>query len=191
MALAPPVPPGPTAPQVTRTPGAPNVTVTPNVVPFAPAKEDVTKFNGVQAESLVLLNSLEDFRNESRRATGGDRTRSMAGVSTPLTQAWTNAAMMAKGEALYNLGVLNGQDLTVIRGALPDPSTFKGTVGDYENAIDKVVQLVGYKIAVKQAQLYRQPLPKPPALIAREVADQEGGKKSTMPTYNPKTRKFE
>lgn len=60
------------------------------------------------------------------------------GRSTDLGSAWTNAGLMAKGEALYNLGVLSGPDMTVIRGALADPSTFWGATAS-NATIDKQV----------------------------------------------------
>jgi hypothetical protein len=78
------------------------------------------------------------------------------GFNTPLNTSWNSAALLAKGESLFNLGVLNGPDLEILRRALPDPSTFKGATTSAEGmkaSVDKIIDLVQTRIAAKERQV--------------------------------------
>lgn len=107
----------------------------------------------IEGESLEKLGSR--FLEEWKKAGVGTRVKSLFSP-TPLNTAWTNLGLMAKGEQLYNLGVLNGQDLEVIRRAIPDPSTLAaGTVSeaDLENSINQVLGIMRHKIEIRQRLL--------------------------------------
>jgi len=166
-------------------PNGGTVTTVPPAVPRGPRPEAVEKFHQGQANALAMVDALEDHLNEARRATKGDRAQAISGVSNALSQSYGLAAMLTKGEELLNLGVITGPDLQIIRSILPDPTTFKGTMGDYENAIQKVTTLIKYKQAVREAQLYGKPLPKSPALIARELQQSEAAKGYVAPGGRP------
>jgi hypothetical protein len=99
---------------------------------------DLTKLRAFETGATTLKAALDDFAKTSRNASFGERTATALGQPTDLSAAWTNAALMAKGTALYELGVLSGPDMTVLRGALADPSTFMGRVTSNET-IDKQV----------------------------------------------------
>lgn len=87
---------------------------------------DLGKLRDAETQAAALKSSLTDFVSVFQKATGPERAWAASGGSGELQSAWTNAAMLAKGEALYNLGVLSGPDMSVIRGALADPSTIRG-----------------------------------------------------------------
>jgi hypothetical protein len=78
------------------------------------------------------------------------------GMTTKANTAYNVAALLAKGEALFNLGVLNGPDLEVIRRTLPDPSTFKGASADkaaIDEAVGQVSALLKARLAAKEKQI--------------------------------------
>jgi hypothetical protein len=99
---------------------------------------DLTKLRAFETGAATLKSALDDFAKTSRNASAGEWTATVAGQPTDLSAAWTNAALMAKGTALYELGVLSGPDMTVLRGALADPSTFRGAIAS-NATIDKQV----------------------------------------------------
>jgi hypothetical protein len=112
--------------------GKPNISIGPG---------DLPKLRAFETGATSLKAALDDFAKTSRTASFGERTATMLGQPTDLSGAWTNAALMAKGTALYELGVLSGPDMTVLRGALADPSTFMGRVTSNET-IDKQVNRI-------------------------------------------------
>lgn len=87
---------------------------------------DLTKLRNMETQATTLIAALDDFGRTARDASQTERGKTLAGQPTDLRSAWTNAGLMAKGDALYQLGVLSGPDMQVIRGALADPSTFGG-----------------------------------------------------------------
>lgn len=116
-----------------------------------PSQAEMGKLREAKAEAETIINALDDYKAEMAKGAG---VRGMLGGTTPQTTAYNNAALLAKGEALFNLGVLNGPDLDIIRRTLPDPSTVGGSVltnaKDREAAIEKVKNLLRYKIAAKE-----------------------------------------
>ena len=102
---------------------------------------DPEKLRQAEIQSAGLLHSLEAFRKASKDASTWERTQTVAGQPTPLSTAWTNAALLAKGEALFQLGVLSGPDLDILRRALADPSTFGGWMAS-NDTIDKQIDLL-------------------------------------------------
>lgn len=95
----------------------------------------------LETQASSLISSLDDFAATAKRAGPGEMLKTALGQPTDLRSAWTNAALQAKGEALYNLGVLSGPDMSVIRGALADPSTFWGATAS-NDTIDKQVSRI-------------------------------------------------
>jgi len=89
---------------------------------------DLTKMRQIETESGTLISALDDFVKTAKNASLGERLATVAGASTDLGSAWTNLALMAKGEGLFVLGVLSGPDMRVLRGVFADPSTFMGSL---------------------------------------------------------------
>ena len=119
-----------------------------------PDAADVRDFNKFEADASTTVAALDDFRDEARRATREDKAKSLAGVPTALRQAHTLAGLLTKGDVLLNLGVLTGEDMELIRSILPDPSTFKGTFGDYAGGVEKARKLIAHKLALRERQVY-------------------------------------
>jgi hypothetical protein len=120
---------------------------------------DRTKLRTVKAEAVSIRDALTRFRDVVKSsdwladlsAAGGGMTEG----GRRLNSAWTNAAIMTKAEALFNLGVLNGPDLSVIQGTLPNPSTMSGlftTEGAAAAAVDEVLRLIDSKVAAYESQ---------------------------------------
>lgn len=121
-----------------------------------PSRTEIEKLQMARTEAATITSALDDFRREFKNAGTWDSLKSVAGANTPVNTAYNNAALLAKGEALYNLGVLNGPDLDIIRRTLPDPSTPKGIMTSPENAsiaVDKVIDLLQTRIASRERQL--------------------------------------
>lgn len=140
------------SPQSYAAPGGQTVTVGPQVAPKGPSAAELAKYRDAQSEGRTIIGALEDFRKEYKAAGIGERARSMFGAATPANTAYSNAALLAKGEALFNLGVLNGPDLDIIRRTLPDPSTWRSVISseaDMNTAVDKVIDLINSRIAEK------------------------------------------
>src|SRR6185369_10988024 len=81
---------------------------------------------------------------------------------------YTNAILLAKGKALFELGVLNGKDLEVLQKALADPSTIRGglAVGSEtrNKQIDDIVGIVKQKMDAARVNYGGgAPKPGPPA----------------------------
>lgn len=125
--------PAPAGPPVSTTPlpggGSVSRVGEPRISPAEKAKMDKAI-----AEAATLSNSLDDYVNAFSEAGASERAMSVAGVNTPSNTAYSNAALLAKGEVLFELGVLNGPDLTIIQKTLADPSTLKGQVAGPEAA---------------------------------------------------------
>jgi len=117
-----------------------------------PSPKEMADYRTAVVESSSLEKLGADFLKEWKGASSGQRFKSMLGAGTPLNTAWTNLALVAKGEQLYNLGVLNGPDLEIIRRAIPDPSTIaSGAVSeaDLEASVNKVLNIMRHKLEVR------------------------------------------
>jgi hypothetical protein len=89
-----------------------------------------------------------------------ERVQAAAGLPTALSTAWSNAALLAKGEALYNLGVLNGPDLQIIQRTLSDPATIRGFFTGQETTeaqIKAIETLIDQRLATARVQFGGQP----------------------------------
>ena len=122
----------------------------------------------------------------------GERAQSVLGVNTASNTAYSNAALLAKGDVLYQLGVLNGPDLTILQKTLADPSTLRGQAagaGAAKAAAESVRRLIQDRInAARQQQ----------GLPALDVAEYGRGLRTDKPpgagavrVYNPATGKLE
>jgi hypothetical protein len=101
-----------------------------------------------------------DWRADLSAAAGGTTEEGRR-----LNSAWTNAAIMTKAEALFNLGVLNGPDLSVIQGTLPNPATFSGLLTSEKAsaaAVDEVLRLIDSKVAAYESQFSGAGAPQAP-----------------------------
>jgi hypothetical protein len=87
---------------------------------------DRTKLRQIETEANGILEALETFRTTRKNAGFPERAASAVGLPTELNSSYGNLALLAKGEALYNLGVLNGPDLEIIRRVAADPGTMAG-----------------------------------------------------------------
>jgi soluble cytochrome b562 len=119
-----------------------------------PSQAEMAKFREAKSEGGRIIAALNDFRAEADKDSGW---RSVMGATTPANTAYNTAALLAKGEALFNLGVLNGPDLDIIRRTLPDPSTVRGafmtTPKEREAAVNKVIRVIEDGIARKERVL--------------------------------------
>lgn len=112
-------------------------------------------------EAAGIVNAMKDFAKSAESAGAGEKAASFAGVNTPLNTAYNKAAMLSKAEALFNLGVLNGQDLAVLQKIIPDPSTWRGAVGgagSAKAATNAVIQLLQDKINARAMQMGEEPI---------------------------------
>jgi len=117
-----------------------------------PSPKEIADYRTAVVESDSIEKLGADFLKEWKGASKGQRFKSMMGTGTPLNTAWTNLALTAKGEQLFNLGVLNGPDLDIIRRAIPDPSTIaSGAVSeeDLERSVNKVLNIMRNKLEVR------------------------------------------
>jgi hypothetical protein len=153
-----------------------------SVRPIAPPALDKTakaKMDTIITEASTLSNALDDYVAAVENAGAGERIQSVAGISTPSNTAYNNAALLAKGEQLYNLGVLNGPDLVILQKTLADPSTFKGQVAGPEAAkaaADSVRRLIQDRVNLARQQQGLPPLDiQKQGQSVRQSAPVEGG----------------
>lgn len=149
--------PVPEGTQTQQVPGGGTVTVSPSIAPKGPAPAEMAKLRAARSEVQKITEAAERFRSEWKKATPMEKSRAMLGGTTPLNSAYNNFALLLKGESGYNLGVLNGPDLEVIRRAIPDPSTLRGNVAtmdsDMDSAVDQVKTMLRGGIETQEKQL--------------------------------------
>ena len=124
-----------------------------------PSAPDKSKMKEMRAGSQTIMAELDKFERAVKGADPRDFIFAATGGQTEgaqkLTGAWTTTALMSKGEALLNLGVLNGPDLQVIQGMLPNPATVTGAMASkkaYAQAIKNVKSLINDRVAAYEAQ---------------------------------------
>lgn len=116
---------------------------------------DRTRLRQIETDAQGIFDALNNFRQTRRGAGVLERGFTALGVPTELATSWANAALLAKGEALYNLGVLNGPDLTIIQRVLADPSTIRGFFTGSETAeaqIRQIETLLQQRVAAARQQ---------------------------------------
>ena len=129
----------------------------PGALPGTPA--DRSKLKQIEAGAEPLLDILGEFSAIVKAAKPEDWASAVAGGTTEggrkLTSGWTNAALMAKGEELFALGVLSKDDLTQIQNSLPNPSTISGAMTSkdaYVTAITGIENLINRKVRAARKQ---------------------------------------
>lgn len=140
----------------TALPGGGTVTVGDSVAPKGPSAPEMAKLRNARAEAEKITAAANDFKAEWAKASPLDRARALSGANTPLNAAYNNFALLAKGDALFQLGVLNGPDLEIIRRTIPDPSTGKSTMtteADVTSSVDKVLNILNTGISATEKQL--------------------------------------
>ena len=121
-----------------------------------PSRNEVEKLQAARSDAAAIVSALDDFNREFKNTGTWGAIKSVAGYNTPVNTAYNAAALLAKGEQLFHLGVLNGPDLEIIRRTLPDPSTFKGaqtSAADMQTAVNKVVDLLQTRLGAREKQL--------------------------------------
>lgn len=127
-------------------------------VPLAagPSATDRTKLKTAETETAAIISALDAFKERRASSPPGERLGTAAGMSTPLATTYNNAALLAKGEALFNLGVLNGADLSRLQQVIADPSTVRGGLltsqATVNEQIDEVKKLLNGKLAIARQQ---------------------------------------
>lgn len=182
MATPPSAPPAPGAaqepapqPNAVQIPGGGTATVTP-ALQRGPSQQEMAKLREARAEAEKITKAGEDFVNEWKKAGLFDRAKSMTGATTNLNTAYNNFALLAKGETLFNLGVLNGPDLEIIRRTLPDPSQIKSGIvseAEVEAAVGKVLDILRNSVSAKERQLPGSTAPAKPAEPTQGPAEKE------------------
>ena len=102
---------------------------------------DRSTLRKAETEAASIISSLDRFLDTRGKASVGERGASALGIPTELNTTFNAAALMAKGEALFNLGVLNGPDLDIIRRTLADPATFGGAIAS-QGTVTKQVGVI-------------------------------------------------
>lgn len=87
---------------------------------------DRTKLKTIETDAASIMSALDGYVATRARAGTGEKIWSATGGPSELNTTFNVAALLAKGEALFNLGVLNGPDLDIIRRTLADPGTVRG-----------------------------------------------------------------
>jgi hypothetical protein len=171
-----PLPAGSTQAQI---PGGGTVTLGEPLAPKGPSAKELADIRTARADAETIIGALEKFRSAAGEAGIGERGKSLIGMTTKANTAYNVAALLAKGEALFNLGVLNGPDLEVIRRTLPDPSTFKGASADkaaIDEAVGQVSDLLKARLAAKEKQIgMGQPKSADGPAGAPKVGDEQDG----------------
>jgi len=124
-----------------------------------PSQADKSTLREVQTGSQVIKNELKKFGEAIDKANDADFAAAAAGGITEggqsLVGAWTTTALSAKGKALLDLGVLNGPDLDVIQGMLPNPGTAAGafaTKAAYKKAVQNVNNFIDNRVKEYEAR---------------------------------------
>jgi hypothetical protein len=146
----------------------------------APAKlnpHDQSKLTEMKTTQTQVAIAADDFLKEWRAMSPGDRVKALAGVPTKATAAWTNLAMLVKGAAVYNLGVITGPDLKLLQGAVADPSSFKSlatSADDVEAQIGKILRIMDAGVRTHENNLLHPPKAGQPAGQKKEPVYKKG-----------------
>ena len=134
-----------------------------------PSATEMANLRSARVELEKIATAAERFKTEWKNASLVERARTLSGAPTPLASSYYNFALLAKGDALYKLGVLNGPDLTIIQKTLADPSTWKSLMAsdaDVIGGVDQAMNIVNTGVSATERQFGIAPAqgaPKPPA----------------------------
>lgn len=132
------------------------------VVSGTPRLSDTERqgLTAARTEALSLVKSLKDYANEFSNADAWERIKTGGGASTQLSNKYNIGAMLAKGEALFKLGVLAGPDMDIVRGVLTDPSTLASaftTADGVKNQVNSLVDNIAFKLNTYESLLNQKP----------------------------------
>ena len=120
---------------------------------------DRSKIRQIRADADSIKSALTRFKEVVKSSDWRDDLSAYGGGMTEggrrLNSTYNSAALLTKAESLFNLGVLNGPDLELIRRTLPDPSTLPGmltTEGASGVAVDEIISLIDNRLASFEAQ---------------------------------------
>ncbi len=139
-------------------------------------QDALEKYNKAKPGISTLNTALDDYVGAYKSADKMDLVNSVAGRPSTVSTAWSNAALLAKGDELFNLGVLNGPDLEIMRKALADPTTILGASAG-NKTVEEQAALVKKLLADKLTNLAMSAginSSKPPALPPAIDPSQEG-----------------
>lgn len=120
---------------------------------------DRSKMKDIEANAQSIKSALTNYKQTVQSSDLGSDISAYAGGMTEggrkLNTTYNAAALMTKAEALFNLGVLNGPDLDIIRRTVPDPSTFSGLFTSEAAAgvaVDQVIKLIDERLEAFRSQ---------------------------------------
>jgi hypothetical protein len=149
--------PAPSAPG-TETMQVPGATITTNPGTGLSAA-DRSKLRNIRAEADSIKSALTRFKEVVQSSDWRSDLSAYGGGMTEggrkLNSTYNSAALLTKAESLFNLGVLNGPDLELIRRTLPDPSTLPGLLtseGASGVAVDEIINLIDNRLAAFESQ---------------------------------------
>lgn len=126
---------------------------------------DKQKLQAAEVEFAKISSAIQSYREVIKRTgahTWSGATPFPSAAAAEMNTAYNNVALLAKGEELYKLGVLNGPDLEIIRRILADPGTVKGVMTpplQLTNQIDQVEKILNRAMAEARKQYGPKPLP--------------------------------
>ena len=129
-----------------------------------PSATEMANLRSARVELEKIATAAERFKTEWKNASPVERARTLSGAPTPLASSYYNFALLAKGDALYKLGVLNGPDLTIIQKTLADPSTWKSLMAsdaDVIGGVDQAMNIVNTGVSATERQFGIAPAPAP------------------------------
>lgn len=111
---------------------------------------DLGKYRAIEEQFTTITYTLDTLQKAWQDASAVERAETLAGKPTALRTAWTNAALLAKGDGLFQLGVISGPDKQLLQGVLADPTTFWGaftSTAEATKQIGMVKDLLGQRRA--------------------------------------------
>jgi hypothetical protein len=120
---------------------------------------DRSKMRDIRANADSIKSALTRFKEVVKSSDWRDDLSAYGGGMTEggrrLNSTYNSAALLTKAESLFNLGVLNGPDLDLIRRTLPDPSTLPGMLTSEDAsavAVDEIINLIDSRLAAFESQ---------------------------------------
>jgi hypothetical protein len=120
---------------------------------------DRSKIRQIRADAGSIKSALTRFKEVVKSSDWRDDLSAYGGGMTEggrrLNSTYNSAALLTKAESLFNLGVLNGPDLELIRRTLPDPSTLPGLLTSESAsgvAVDEIISLIDNRLAAFESQ---------------------------------------
>ena len=148
---------------------------------------DRSTLRKAETEATGIMHSLDAYEKKLGSSGTVEKGASALGFPTQLNTTFNAAALMAKGEALFGLGVLNGPDLDIIRRTIADPGTVKGAMASNEvvkSQIKTVKDLIQARLDAYRKNFGGQPAepenPPAPTLPPQAAARLKEGQQTTF-----------